>query len=57
MFQDGPASSHKAGAKALMARLKGALLQAFDLTNRAKPPPQPPNKRPPNPQLDWLLCP
>jgi hypothetical protein len=55
MFQDGPASSHKAGAKALMARLKGALLQAFDLTNRAKPPPQPPNKRPPNPQLDWLL--
>lgn len=54
LFQEGPASSHKGGAKALMARLKGALLQAFDLTNRAKPPPQSPRNRPPNPQLDWL---
>jgi hypothetical protein len=55
LFQDGPASSHKGGAKALMARLKVVLLQAFDLTNQAKPPPQPPNKRQPSPQLDMLV--
>ncbi len=57
LFQQGPASSHKAGAKALMARLRGALLQAFNLTNQTKPPPQAPTKRPPNPQLDWLAYP
>lgn len=56
LFQDGPASSHKAGPKALMARLKGSLLQAFDLTNRAKPPPQSPTKRPQSPQLDMLFA-
>lgn len=57
MFQDGPASSHKGGAKALMARLKGALWHPFDLTNRAKPPPQQPSKRPQTRQIDWLACP
>jgi len=56
MFQQGPASSHKAGAKALMARLKVVLLQKFDLTNREKPPPQAPGKRPPNPQLNLALA-
>jgi hypothetical protein len=32
------------------------LLQKFDLTNREKPPPQAPGKRPPNPQLNLALA-
>ncbi len=45
------ARSHKDGQKALLARLKVALLDNIDLTGRAKPPPRPPHKRPTNPQL------
>jgi hypothetical protein len=56
MFHDSPASNHKAGAKALMARPKLVLLQKFDLTNRAKPPPPAPCKRSPSPQLSLLLA-
>lgn len=45
------AKSFKGGHKTLLARLTVALLQPFDLTQRHKPPPKPPNLRDPNPQL------
>lgn len=51
ILRDTHARSHKAGQKALLARLKVALLNNIDLTGRAKPPPTPPKKRPANPQF------
>lgn len=45
------ARSHNGGKKALLARLKVALLNNIDLTGRAKPPPRPPHKRTKNPQF------
>lgn len=56
LFRDRHASSASASGKALLARLKVALLQPFDLTERAKPPPRPPKYRPPNPQLQLKLA-
>lgn len=50
-FRNTHASSHTEGQKALLARLKVALFDQFDLSGRAKPPPKPPHQRPPNPQL------
>jgi putative transposase len=44
------ACSYKENAKALLARLKVALLEPLDLTLRSKPPPRPPQCRPPGPQ-------
>jgi putative transposase len=55
LFQNSHASSHKDGAKALMARLKVALFDQFDLTNRATPPPRPPQNRHANPQFTLQL--
>ena len=45
------ARGHKAGNKALLVRIRVALLDRLDLTNRAKPPPTAPASRPPPPQL------
>ena len=55
LFQMTHASSHNDGAKALMARLKVALLSQFDLTNRKTTPPKPPQNRAPNPQFVLTL--
>ena len=51
LFKESHARGHKASHKVMLARLKVSLLERFDLTERAKPPPKPPHKRPPNPQL------
>lgn len=55
LFQSSFATSHKAGAKAILTRLKVALFSPFDLTNKAPPPPKPPQIRKPNPQLAFTL--
>lgn len=55
LFHNTYAQSHKGGKKVLIARLKVALLDAFDLTGRAKPPPRPPQSRTPTPQLSLLI--
>jgi IS4 transposase len=55
LFHATYARSHRHSAKALLARLKVALLDPFDLTNRARPPPRPPQCRPPTPQFALLL--
>lgn len=55
LFRQTHAKSHKAGAKTLIARLKLSLFDRFDLTGRAKPPPRPPQSRPPSPQLCFQL--
>lgn len=49
------ARSHKGSVKDLMARLRVALLNPIDLSNRAKPPPGNPRLRPPTPQLELKL--
>jgi len=46
------AKTHKGSIKILMARLKVALFDPIDLTDRAKPPPTLPKLRPPNPQME-----
>lgn len=51
LFRQAHASSHKQGAKALVARLKVALFGRFDLSNRAVGPPRHPAQLPPSPQL------
>lgn len=53
MRQSCPAS-HRKQPKALLTRIKVALLSRLDLSNRAKPPPTQPAKLPQNPQL--ALC-
>ena len=55
IFQSTHASSHHAGAAALLARLRVALLNPLDLSNRSPPPPKPPQLRPDNPQLALAL--
>jgi putative transposase len=45
------ARSLKASTALLLTRLKIALFQPLDMRQRAKPPPQPPSRRPPNPQF------
>ncbi len=55
LFKESHARGHKAGQKALLARLKVSLLDRFDLTGRVKPPPKPPQNRPPNPQFQLQL--
>lgn len=59
LFQNTHASSHKAGAKALLARLKVALFDPFDLTNHSQPMPRPPQLRRQGAQLSFPLtcCP
>lgn len=52
LFRLACAHGHKAGAKALITRIKVALFDRLDLTYRAKPPPRQPNSLPPNPQLN-----
>jgi len=49
------AASHKGSVKDLMARIKVALLDPIDLTDRTKPPPRNPRRRPPQPQLQLYL--
>ncbi len=56
LLQVSHATSHKDGAKALMARLKVALFHQLDLTNHAKPPPRQPQSRPASPQLVLQLA-
>lgn len=55
LFQTTVAASHKAGAKALLTRLKVGLFAPFDLTDRAPPPPTPPQNRKPDSQLSLSL--
>lgn len=55
LFQTTHAASHNSGAKALVARLRVALFNAFDLTGRAPPTPQPPQWRTASPQLSLAL--
>lgn len=45
LFHDAYAANHKSGSAALLARLRVALFDAFDLTNRAPPAPKPPQMR------------
>jgi IS4 transposase len=51
LFHQSYARSYKEGAKTLLARLKVALLEPLDLTERTKPPPRAPQCRPPSPQF------
>ena len=51
LFRQSHASSANASPKTLIARLKVALLDPFDLTNKHKPPPRPPKNRNLKPQL------
>ena len=55
LFRQSHASSAKASPKTLIARLKVALLDPFDLTNKHKPPPRPPNTRNHTPQLQLAI--
>lgn len=55
LFKQSHARGHKASPKALLARLRVALLDPFDLTQGVRPPPRPPQNRPPNPQFQLLL--
>lgn len=59
LFQTTHAACHKASAKALVARLRVALFDPFDLTNHSPPMPRPPQLRPPAAQLAFSLtyCP
>lgn len=49
------ASAHKGSLKDLAARLKCALFDPIDFTDRCKPPPRPPSLRPEKPQLELAL--
>ncbi len=51
IFKQTYARSHKVGTRGLLIRLKVCLHDKFDLTENSKPPPTPPQKKPPNPQL------
>jgi hypothetical protein len=55
LFQVTHAIGHSAGAKSLLARLKVALFDAFDLSNRTPTRPRPPQLRTPCPQLSFDL--
>lgn len=57
MLRQTYASSHKHGAKALVARLRVALFSRIDLSGRAKPPPRHPAQRTPPPQFAFILQP
>lgn len=50
-FRNTHAQSYSGSQKTLLARLKVALLDKLDLSNKAKPPPKQPNKRNKTPQL------
>ena len=49
------ASAYKGSLKDLTARLKCALFDPIDFTDRHKPPPRPPALRPPKPQMELAL--
>lgn len=55
LFHASHARSYKGGTKALLARIKVALLEPLDLTLHSKPPPRPPQCRPPSPQFTLHL--
>jgi len=55
LFKLAYAGRYPHGAKALLARLRFALFDRLDFTNRAKPPPGPPGMRPTGPQLRLAL--
>lgn len=55
IFQSTFAKSHTVGTKALVARLKVALFDPFDITGRRPPRPKPPHMRPQSPQLALAL--
>jgi hypothetical protein len=54
ILKNAQASTHKGSLKDLMARLKVALLDPIDLTDRTKPPPT--SRRAPPPQLELRLA-
>lgn len=55
LFRQTHASSHKQGAKALIARLRVDLFGAFTLRSSATAPPKHPRQLPPTPQLAFNL--
>ena len=57
MLRQTYASSHKQGAKALVARLRVALFSRINLSGRVKPPPKHPAHRTPAPQFTLILQP
>ena len=56
MFRQTQAKSHRDSAKTLIARLRVALMQPLNLTNRAKPPPRQPAQLSAPPQLNLALA-
>lgn len=56
LFQNTYAKNHSGGAKALKVRLKIALFEPFNTTNRYPTRPRPPQKRPPDRQLSLLFA-
>lgn len=56
LFKDTYARTHNGSVKDLMARLRVALLDPLDLTDRAKPPPGNPKLRPQTRQLQLTLA-
>lgn len=57
LLRHSAARSLKEQPKALLTRLRVALLGRLDLSNRAKPPPRHPSTLPPDPQLQLVLAP
>mgnify|MGYP002032940950 CR=1 FL=1 len=55
LFKNTYARAFNAGYKALIVRLKVALLEKFDLSTDKKPPPKPPQNRKPTPQLTLAI--
>jgi IS4 transposase len=55
LFTEKYATAYKAGIKYLMARLKVAWLDPLDLSDRQKPPPTSPTRRPPKQQLEIVF--
>lgn len=51
IFRNTYAKSYKVGAKTLAARIRIALFDPFDTTRRQPAKPEPPQRRPPNPQF------
>ena len=49
------ARAFHAGTALLLAKIKTALFRPLDLRQAGKPPPRPPNRRPPQPQLGFAF--
>ncbi|MEM7621520.1 MAG: hypothetical protein AAF228_13935, partial [Pseudomonadota bacterium] len=56
LFKETYAKASKISVKLLLSRLKVALLAPFNLTNKTKPPPKPPQYQYTKPQMElkWI---